>query len=156
MLRNFCFLLLLKKTILTLGEDKDDLNKDIEKIFIERRVIPDVLSEPPESILKISYPRIVIDKPGKMVNYAQVKTEPNISWPNPNPDPDAFYLLYMINPDVQDKNSSTKSEWLHWAVININGEKLGGASVKITGHEVNKSGRSMAAYSAANAGDSTG
>ena len=72
MLRNFCFLLLLKKTILTLGEDKDDLNKDIEKIFIERRVIPDVLSEPPESKISETFVYPKNCDPKKFAEHCQV------------------------------------------------------------------------------------
>ena len=104
MLRTFCFLILLKNIILTLGQK--DAKIDIEKIFRERQVIPDVLTEPPESLLKLTYPRNVIDKPGKVMNYGQVKTKPELSWTTQ--DPDSMYSLYIINPDAaQVQNSST-------------------------------------------------
>ena len=139
MLRTFCFLILLKNLILTLGQK--DAKIDIEKIFRERQVIPDVLTEPPESLLKLTYPRNVIDKPGKVMNYGQVKTRPDLSWTTQ--DPDSMYSLYIINPDAaQVQNSSTKkkkSEWLHWAVQNIPGNKI-------------ERGQIIVDYSAANAG----
>ena len=129
MLRKLCLLLLIENWIL--GQDTSMAN--IEKLFRERRVIPDVIQEPPKSLIKLFWPSpvhftepsLIIDKPGKVVTFDhQIMATPKLQWTKY--DPNALYSLFLINPDVKSNSSeSGKSEWLHWALQNIPGNQLG-------------------------------
>eukprot|EP00057_Strongylocentrotus_purpuratus_P019459 XP_011673933.1 PREDICTED: uncharacterized protein LOC105442950 [Strongylocentrotus purpuratus] len=41
-----------------------------------------------------------------------------------NADPDSFYSVLMIDPDAPSPSKPTAAPWLHWLVVNINGETL--------------------------------
>ncbi|XP_030841258.1 protein MOTHER of FT and TFL1-like [Strongylocentrotus purpuratus] len=41
-----------------------------------------------------------------------------------NADPDSFYSVLMIDPDAPSPSNPTAAPWLHWLVVNINGETL--------------------------------
>uniref|UniRef100_A0A1A9ZJB8 Odorant-binding protein A5 n=1 Tax=Glossina pallidipes TaxID=7398 RepID=A0A1A9ZJB8_GLOPL len=106
--------LLLVVLILTLVRANDD----VEKLFREYKIIPDVLDTAPKDLLKVEYPGNLLVGMGKEFTPTQTKDEPHLVWVA---DPNEFYTIYMGNPDAPFTNDPYWSEWLHWLVVNVPG-----------------------------------
>ena len=94
-------------------------NEEFKETFIDSKIIPDVIKNPPKKNLNVNYPNVKISNPGKVLTYAQVKVKPDLTWENSD-DPEALYSLFIVNPDVVPSKNSSKfgTEWIHWSVQN--------------------------------------
>lgn len=85
-------------------------------------LVPDVLDEvPPKGKLQVNYPVGVAVQEGNELTPTQVKDEPAVTWDTQGEE---LHTLLMVDPDAPSRADPTYREILHWAVINIPGNKL--------------------------------
>ncbi|XP_058130176.1 protein D3-like [Anopheles ziemanni] len=94
---------------------------DIQQVFTEHEVIPDVIDVAPKEFAKISYPSGVTVEGGNELRPTQVKDQPKVEWTT---EPDAFYTLFMVDPDAPNRQEPKFREIGHWLVGNIPGTKV--------------------------------
>ncbi|XP_034114658.1 LOW QUALITY PROTEIN: phosphatidylethanolamine-binding protein homolog F40A3.3 [Drosophila sulfurigaster albostrigata] len=86
-------------------------------------IVPDVLDiEPPQGKLQVNYPVGVSVQDGNELTPTQVKDVPEVIWEAENED--QLYTLLMVDPDAPTRKDPKFREILHWAVINIPGNKV--------------------------------
>uniref|UniRef100_W8BVQ1 Putative odorant-binding protein A5 n=2 Tax=Ceratitis capitata TaxID=7213 RepID=W8BVQ1_CERCA len=93
-------------------------DNEIDKLFRDTEVVPDVIEEPPKELLKIDYNNGLEVGKAEEFTPTQTKDEPALEW---TAEPDAYYTVIMINPDVPTRQNPTWREWLHWLVVNVPG-----------------------------------
>ncbi|EFA78716.1 phosphatidylethanolamine-binding protein PEBP [Heterostelium album PN500] len=86
------------------------------------QVIPQFLeaSFNPSTLLTVTYNNKPIVA-GEILTPSQVTQQPTIHY---DADPNAFYTLVFLDPDVPSRAAPTFGPWLHWIVTNIPGNKL--------------------------------
>ncbi|ETN62606.1 phosphatidylethanolamine-binding protein [Anopheles darlingi] len=94
---------------------------DVQQVFTEHEVIPDVLDVAPKELAKITYPSGVSVEAGKELRPTQVKDQPKVEW---TADPNAFYTLFMVDPDAPNRKEPKFREIGHWLVGNIPGTRI--------------------------------
>ena len=47
---------------------------------------------------------------------------PKLKWKGA--DPNKFYTLFLVNPDVPSRDEPLEAEWQHWTVHNIPGDRI--------------------------------
>ncbi|XP_055615676.1 protein D3-like [Toxorhynchites rutilus septentrionalis] len=99
------------------GADTDQ----VRELFIEHEVIPDVVDAAPKELAKITYGSGVTVKGGNELTPTQVKDQPKIEW---TADPNAYYTLFMVDPDAPSRTDPKFRSFWHWYVGNIPGDKI--------------------------------
>ncbi|KAH8311407.1 hypothetical protein KR044_006165, partial [Drosophila immigrans] len=89
-------------------------------------IIPDIIDEKPKAKAAVSFPSGVQVDLGKELTPTQVKDQPTISW---DAEAGALYTLLMVDPDAPSRTDPKLREVLHWAVINIPGNKVADGQV---------------------------
>ncbi|KAH8310810.1 hypothetical protein KR044_003077 [Drosophila immigrans] len=85
-------------------------------------IVPDVLDVvPPQGKLQVNYPVGVAVQEGNELTPTQVKDEPQVTWEQ---EGDQLHTLLMVDPDAPTRSDPKFREILHWAVVNIPGNKL--------------------------------
>uniref|UniRef100_A0A1I8Q980 Phosphatidylethanolamine-binding protein n=1 Tax=Stomoxys calcitrans TaxID=35570 RepID=A0A1I8Q980_STOCA len=96
-------------------------NNEVEAVFKDNEVVPDVIAEAPHQFLKISYENgLNVDK-GNELTPTQVQKQPTIEW---EASDDAYYTLIMTDPDAPSRVEPKFREFRHWLVVNIPGNHL--------------------------------
>ncbi|KAH8360221.1 hypothetical protein KR093_011449 [Drosophila rubida] len=85
-------------------------------------IVPDVVDVvPPQGKLQVNYPVGVAVQEGNELTPTQVKDEPQVVW---DEEQDQLHTLLMVDPDAPTRSDPKFREILHWAVINVPGNKL--------------------------------
>ncbi|EDW14717.1 protein D2 [Drosophila mojavensis] len=84
-------------------------------------VVPDVVAQPPNQMLKITYDDRLMIMNGAIVTPSQVKNTPTVEWPA---EPESYYTLAMVDPDAPSRASPKLREFKHWLVVNIPGNNV--------------------------------
>uniref|UniRef100_A0A2A4J3M2 Eukaryotic translation initiation factor eIF1 n=1 Tax=Heliothis virescens TaxID=7102 RepID=A0A2A4J3M2_HELVI len=94
---------------------------DLQSLFKEHCVVPDVINIPPPDILTVKYPSGSTVETAKELTPTQVKDQPTVTWAAKDQE---YYTLAMIDPDAPSREHPKFREWHHWLVGNILGSDL--------------------------------
>ncbi|KNC34249.1 putative odorant-binding protein A5 [Lucilia cuprina] len=97
----------------------DDI--DVETLFKETKVIPDVLQTAPKEKLKLEFENGLIVGDGKEFTPTETKDAPTLDWSS---DPNTYYTVYMASPDAPYPDNPIWKEFIHWLVVNIPGKDV--------------------------------
>ncbi|EDW80759.1 uncharacterized protein Dwil_GK11700 [Drosophila willistoni] len=86
----------------------------------------DFIDVKPSAKATISYPSGVEVDLGKELTPTQVKDQPTVTW---EADAGSLYTLLLLNPAPPVREELKFKELLHWAVINIPGNKVADGQV---------------------------
>ncbi|KAH8326080.1 hypothetical protein KR067_001123 [Drosophila pandora] len=93
----------------------------VAEVFAANGVVPDVISEAPSQLLKVTYKNGLVAKDGVELTPTQVKEQPNVEW---DAQPGDFYTLIMTDPDAPSRAEPKFREFKHWVLVNIAGNDL--------------------------------
>ncbi|VVD03902.1 protein D2-like [Leptidea sinapis] len=94
---------------------------DIQSIFKQNCIVPDVISIAPSELINIQYPSGVTVDLGKELTPTQVKDKPVVKWAKKDTE---YYTLVMTDPDAPSRENPKFREWHHWLIANIYGGDL--------------------------------
>ncbi|EDW80756.1 uncharacterized protein Dwil_GK11698 [Drosophila willistoni] len=89
-------------------------------------IIPDIIDVKPAAKATVSYPSGAQVELGKELTPTQVKDQPTVTW---EADAGSLYTLLLVDPDAPSRADPKLREILHWAVINIPGNKVADGQV---------------------------
>uniref|UniRef100_A0A1I8NFW2 Phosphatidylethanolamine-binding protein n=1 Tax=Musca domestica TaxID=7370 RepID=A0A1I8NFW2_MUSDO len=97
---------------------------DLDKLFKDFNVVPQIIDEAPKEKLKV---KLEMDNGlmvGDGIEYkpADMVSVPIIDWPSA--DPNKYYSVYMGCPDAPDTKDPRWSEAIHWLVLNVPGNQV--------------------------------
>ncbi|XP_073825762.1 putative odorant-binding protein A5 [Musca autumnalis] len=95
---------------------------DLEKIFKDYKVIPDMIDEAPKEKLKLEMENGLLVGDGLEYKPADMASIPHIDWPSV--DPNKYYSVYMGSPDAPDTKDPRWAESIHWLVLNVPGNQV--------------------------------
>ncbi|ALC46812.1 CG17919 [Drosophila busckii] len=93
----------------------------VEESFKFHGVVPDVIPEAPNQLLKVTYNNGLVAKDGVELTPTQVKDQPVVEW---TAQPGEYYALIMTDPDAPSRAEPKFREFKHWVVVNIPGNDL--------------------------------
>ncbi|XP_020798723.1 protein D2 [Drosophila serrata] len=93
----------------------------LEEVFRSNQVVPDVIAQAPDQLLKVTYNNGLVAKDGVEFTPTQVKDQPQVEW---NAQPGEFYTLIMTDPDAPSRAQPKFREFKHWVLVNIAGNDL--------------------------------
>lgn len=93
----------------------------VEDAFKSHGVVPDVLPEAPNQLLKVIYKNGLVAKDGVELTPTQVKEQPVVEW---EAQPNDYYTLIMTDPDAPSRAEPKVREFKHWVVVNIPGNDV--------------------------------
>ncbi|XP_037814421.1 protein D3-like isoform X2 [Lucilia sericata] len=96
-------------------------DSEVEQVFKDNEIIPDVLQEAPKEFLKVSYDGGLEVNKGNELTPTQVKQQPKVEWEAKCAD---YYTLIMTDPDAPSRANPKVREFRHWLVANIPGNKI--------------------------------
>ncbi|XP_037814411.1 protein D3-like isoform X1 [Lucilia sericata] len=96
-------------------------DSEVEQVFKDNEIIPDVLQEAPKEFLKVSYDGGLEVNKGNELTPTQVKLQPRVEWQAKCTD---YYTLIMTDPDAPSRADPKVREFRHWLVANIPGNKI--------------------------------
>ncbi|XP_065356007.1 putative odorant-binding protein A5 [Calliphora vicina] len=96
-------------------------DSDLEKLFKDTKIIPDVLQTAPKEKLKLEFENGLIVGDGKEFTPTQTKDAPTIDW---SADPNTYYTVYMSCPDAPISANPIWREFVHWLVVNVPGKDI--------------------------------
>uniref|UniRef100_A0A1A9ZSY2 Phosphatidylethanolamine-binding protein n=1 Tax=Glossina pallidipes TaxID=7398 RepID=A0A1A9ZSY2_GLOPL len=126
------------------AKERQNANAEVERIFRNYNIIPDVLNAAPPRFLEVKNIRnaftTLISRQNSMPIHFQIFFEPNliagrgailtptqtihppeIFW---EAKPGAYYTLMMIDPDAPSRSSPRFRSYQHWLVTNIPGDQI--------------------------------
>ncbi|XP_023020256.1 protein D2 [Leptinotarsa decemlineata] len=89
----------------------------ISKGWYSKKIVPDVIDQPPTGKLVIEYPDVSIHEGYPIVYPSQVKEPPEVYWKVR--EHGVYCTLCMLDPDAPSRRKNYLGEWLHWLVGNI-------------------------------------
>ncbi|KAL7729450.1 hypothetical protein ACLKA6_009012 [Drosophila palustris] len=95
--------------------------ESVEDAFKSHGVVPDVIPEAPNQLLKVTYNNGLVAKNGVEFTPTQVKEQPNVEW---TAQPGDYYTLIMTDPDAPSRADPKFREFKHWVVVNIAGNDV--------------------------------
>ncbi|TDG49417.1 hypothetical protein AWZ03_004100 [Drosophila navojoa] len=111
------FVVCLLLCVLGLGRGEEE-EPNVRRIMKELDVIPDVLKEPPQELLKLRFESGIDIEEGKTYTPTELKFQPKLEW---NADAESYYTLIMLSPDAPSREYPIYRSWLHWLVVNVPG-----------------------------------
>ncbi|XP_061395208.1 protein D3-like [Musca vetustissima] len=96
-------------------------NHEVETVFKDNEIIPDVIDEAPHHFLKVSYDNGLKADKGNELTPTQVKNQPTVEW---DAEDDVYYTLIMTDPDAPSRTDPKFREFRHWLVVNIPGNHI--------------------------------
>lgn len=94
---------------------------DIQGLFKQHCIVPDVVASSPTELLDIQYPSGVRVDMGKELTPTQVQDTPVVKWAAKE---DEYYTLAMVDPDAPSRENPKFREWHHWLVGNIHAGEM--------------------------------
>ncbi|XP_023950915.1 protein D2-like [Bicyclus anynana] len=91
---------------------------DVQSVFKQHSIVPDVLTIAPSELLNIQYPSGVSVDMAKELTPTQVKDKPSVKWAAKDSE---YYTLALVDPDAPSRENPKFREWHHWLVGNIFG-----------------------------------
>ncbi|KAK9890518.1 hypothetical protein WA026_010594 [Henosepilachna vigintioctopunctata] len=93
-----------------------------DSAFIDNQLDQDIIKAVPKNKLEVFYekPKLIVNL-GNELAPKNVIDAPQVIYES---DPQAFYTLSMVDPDVPSRSSLNRTEWSHWLVVNIPGSDL--------------------------------
>ncbi|XP_005176891.1 protein D2-like [Musca domestica] len=96
-------------------------NNEVESVFKDNEIIPDVIDAAPQQFLKVSYDNgLTVDK-GIELTPTQVQKQPKVEW---DAEDGVYYTLIMTDPDAPSRVEPKFREFRHWLVVNIPGNQI--------------------------------
>ncbi|XP_023302379.2 protein D3-like [Lucilia cuprina] len=89
---------------------------EIIKAMKRHEVIPDLLNEGPQEILKVTFDSGVTANMGEELTPTQVQNAPLVEW---SAEKDSFYTLLFTEVDAPSREDTSLKEWRHWLIVNI-------------------------------------
>uniref|UniRef100_A0A182TGP9 Phosphatidylethanolamine-binding protein n=1 Tax=Anopheles melas TaxID=34690 RepID=A0A182TGP9_9DIPT len=105
----------------TTATTSNNMTTEVQQVFAQHEVIPDVIDAAPKEFAKITYPSGVTVSGGNELRPTQVKDQPRVEW---TAKPDAYYTLFMVDPDAPNRQEPKFREIGHWLVGNIPGTQV--------------------------------
>ncbi|XP_037814785.1 protein D3-like [Lucilia sericata] len=102
---------------LVLAEDSE-----IIKAMKRHEVIPDLLDEGPQELLKVSFDCGVMANMGEELTPTQVQNPPLVEW---SAEKGSFYTLLFTEVDAPSREDTSLKEWRHWLIVNIPENNVG-------------------------------
>uniref|UniRef100_A0A2H1W3R8 SFRICE_008466 n=1 Tax=Spodoptera frugiperda TaxID=7108 RepID=A0A2H1W3R8_SPOFR len=99
-----------------------EMMTELQTLFKEHCVVPDVINIPPSELLTVKYPNGSTVTTGKELTPTQVKDQPVVQWAAKDEE---YYTLAMVDPDAPSREEPKFREWHHWLVGNIHGGHIG-------------------------------
>lgn len=99
---------------------------NIQALFKEQCIVPDVITVAPSELIEINYPSGLKVEMGKELTPTQVKDKPVVKWAAKDSE---YYTLAMVDPDAPSRESPKFREWHHWLLGNIFGGDMNKAEV---------------------------
>ncbi|KAH8359201.1 hypothetical protein KR093_005124 [Drosophila rubida] len=93
----------------------------VEDAFKTHNVVPDVIPEAPNQLLKVTYPNGLVAENGVELTPTQVKEQPVVEW---SAEPSDYYTLIMTDPDAPSRDEPKFREFKHWVLVNIAGNDV--------------------------------
>ncbi|XP_002051710.2 putative odorant-binding protein A5 [Drosophila virilis] len=112
---NSFYVVLLYVLCLTRAEQEE---LSVRRLMKELNVIPDVLKELPQGLLKMRFENGMEIEEGKTYTPTELKFQPRLEW---NADAESFYTIIMLSPDAPSREYPIYRSWLHWLVVNVPG-----------------------------------
>ncbi|XP_013195712.2 protein D2-like [Amyelois transitella] len=89
---------------------------NVQGLFKEHCIVPDVINMAPSELLDVQYTSGVRVEIGKELTPTQVKDKPVVKWAAKESE---YYTLAMVDPDAPSRENPKFREWHHWLVGNI-------------------------------------
>ncbi|KAG6460709.1 hypothetical protein O3G_MSEX012174 [Manduca sexta] len=86
---------------------------DIQGLFKQHCIVPDVINTAPSELLNVQYSSGVNVELGKELTPTQVKDKPIVKWAAKENE---YYTLAMVDPDAPSRENPKFREWHHWLV----------------------------------------
>jgi len=104
--------------------------KSIKQKYKAVGLLRELVFKPPPRILRITYANNTIlgTNMGQKYTPTQVRYQP-LSVFAPNMEPDRYYTIIMIAPDMPSRSSPKKTQVLQWLMVNIPGSGVGGCTL---------------------------
>ncbi|XP_073817246.1 protein D3-like [Musca autumnalis] len=96
-------------------------NNEVETVFKDNEIIPDVINAAPQQFLKVSYDNGLKADKGNELTPTQVQKQPKVEW---DAEDGAYYTLIMTDPDAPSRVEPKFREFRHWLVVNIPGNHI--------------------------------
>ncbi|XP_037954968.1 protein D3-like [Teleopsis dalmanni] len=109
------FVVIVITLVIALEED------EVQKVFKEHEVVPDVIPNSPNKFLNVTYEDGVVVNKGAELSIDQLTKEPKVDW---EADEKAYYTLLMTDPDILNRLRGKSREFPHWVVGNIPGNAV--------------------------------
>ncbi|KAJ3000123.1 hypothetical protein HKX48_003259 [Thoreauomyces humboldtii] len=97
----------------------------VSKSLVKDGVIPDVVPETldfkPAFELSVKFPSGKKAALGKELPATACLSAPTVTWPA---DPESYYTVMMVDPDVPNRDKPSQGEYRHWVVSNILGDNV--------------------------------
>ncbi|XP_053617220.1 protein D2-like [Plodia interpunctella] len=90
-------------------------HKDM-KSFMVYEVVSDVISNPPQNLLRVMYPSGVEVAEGKELKVDDVIGYPVLTW---NAEEDEFYTVMLVDPDYPSRREPYARSFVHWLKMNV-------------------------------------
>ncbi|XP_022825469.1 phosphatidylethanolamine-binding protein homolog F40A3.3-like [Spodoptera litura] len=97
------------------------VGSDLASSFLEYNIVPDVVSVVPDEYLAVKFPSGAEVHNGNVLTPTLVKDLPSLSW---NAEPDFFYTVANVDPDVPSHDDPTQGQVVHWLVGNVPGDDI--------------------------------
>lgn len=91
----------------------------LQDVFNSSEVVHDVLLQPPQDVLQVSFSPSLMADLGNELSVAATRGQPSILFSKA--DKDLLYTLAMVDPDAPSRTNPRFGQWNHWLVINIPG-----------------------------------
>ncbi|XP_034838238.1 protein D2-like [Maniola hyperantus] len=91
---------------------------DLQSVFKQQSIVPDILTIAPTEPISIQYPSRVTVQIGRELTPTQVKDKPVVKWAAKDSE---YYTLALVDPDAPSRENPKFREWHHWLVGNILG-----------------------------------
>ncbi|KAM3956849.1 protein D2 [Aphomia sociella] len=99
---------------------------EIQDLFKQHCIVPDILNTAPSELLDIQYSSGVRVDKGKELTPTQVKDKPIVKWAFKDTE---YYTLAMVDPDAPSRENSKFREWHHWLIGNIYGGDINNGEI---------------------------
>jgi len=99
----------------------------IFKVFRSNKIVPDVIEVAPSELVRVRYTSTNQEANlGNELDPKDTQEKPSIRY---DADPDEFYTLAMIDPDVPRRKNPVQREWQNWLVVNIPGSDVANGDI---------------------------
>jgi len=92
----------------------------VEESFAEAGLLQDLKIPAPERQLEVSYPSLYPLSPGDTLTISEARKMPSVRLESASKD--KLYTVAMVDPDAPSRKNPRAAQWIHWIVINVDGD----------------------------------